>query len=109
MTTNYAELLTALRDDRGHLGLKNLQEVEEILEGLRPGVTITVEESGAIRIEESGRRPSQPPPGTQDAVAAYLTRMEDGGAAEGYVKVRARSCGFLPGSTPSCQPTPNNP
>ncbi|MBA7683228.1 Tyrosine recombinase XerC [subsurface metagenome] len=95
MTATYAALLTALRDDRCHLGLKDLEGIEEILEGLRPGVTITVEESGIIRFEESGRRPSQPPPGTQEAVAAYLIRMEDGGAAEGYVKVRARKLRYF--------------
>ncbi|GAH62014.1 unnamed protein product, partial [marine sediment metagenome] len=72
MTTNYAELLTALRDDRGHLGPKDLEDIGEILEGLRPGMTITVKESGAISVVEPSLRPSQAPPSTQESIDKFL-------------------------------------
>jgi len=87
MTTNYAEHLTTLGHELEHLGLRDLEEVAEILEGLRPEIT--------IKVEESGLRPSQPPPSTQEVIDSYLVYLEDGGAAEGYVKVRARKLRFF--------------
>ncbi|GAI91986.1 unnamed protein product, partial [marine sediment metagenome] len=114
----YAKLLTTLGHELGHLGVKNLEEIEkllaglrpgmtfrglggvefpeELLDSLRPGMTIRIEESGTISVEGSGGRPFQClAPSTQDAVEAYLIHMEDGGAADGYTKVRARKLRYF--------------
>ncbi len=68
MAVNYAEHLTALGHQLEHLGLEDLQEVAEILEGLRPEITISV--------EASGLRPSQPPPGTQELSDKFLAAKQ---------------------------------
>lgn len=73
MVTNYAELLTALRDDVEHLGPKDLEDIEEILGGLRPGVTITVKESGTIEVKE-GRKLSESPSSTQEVEVTLSTK-----------------------------------
>lgn len=47
----------------------------------------------AVRAESS--KPAESLPSTQDVADAYLTYMEDTGAAEGYTKVRARKLRFF--------------
>lgn len=44
---------------------------------------------------EGGRKLSHPLLSTLNVVKAYLAHMEDGGAAEGYLKVRARKLGYF--------------
>ncbi len=72
----------------------------------RPGTTIKVGDLGAVQVLKSESRTSKSPPSTLDAVAAYLTRMEDGGAAEGYVKVRARKLRFFARQYPELPTSP---
>ncbi len=47
----------------------------------------------AIRAE--GSKPAESLPSTQEVIDAYLTRMEDAGAAKGYLSVRARKLRFF--------------
>ena len=65
-----------------------LQKLEQVLSSLRPG-------SPTIGIEKPASKSSKTPPGTQEIIDAYLPYMEDGGAAEGYLKVRARKLRFF--------------
>ena len=51
-------------------------------------------------------RPSQPLRSTLDAVAAYLSRMEDAGAANGYLQVRARKLRFFARQYPDLPTSP---
>ncbi len=72
----------------------------------RPGTTIKVGDLGAVQVLKSESRTSKSPPSTLDAIAAYLTRMEDGGAAEGYLKVRARKLRFFARQYPELPTSP---
>ncbi|GAI84997.1 unnamed protein product, partial [marine sediment metagenome] len=74
---------------------KTLKEVRDYMEHLR---LPTIRGSGGIEFPE--------PPSTQDAVAAYLTRMEDTGAANGYLKVRARKLRFFARQYPELPTSP---
>lgn len=109
----YQRLTAALGDDEileqlkpGSLAFKGVDFPEEILKGLKPG-SLTI---GGVPPEEimamlkaavtptpqkPGGKLSQPLPSTQELADAYLTYMEDGGAAEGYRKVRARKLRFF--------------
>ena len=62
--------------------LEQLEQQEKVVEGL------------AFRVEKPSRE-AQSLLSTQQVIDAYLTDMEDGGAAEGYVKVRARKLRFF--------------
>ena len=86
--------LTAWGHVIGHVLQPPKEPLEEILEKLRrldKGEAAAI----ALAVRSESNKPPQSLPSTQDAVAAYLTRMEDDGAAEGYLTVRARKLRFF--------------
>lgn len=85
--------------------------LKESSEEIHKQVTTALEQGSPatliVRVESS--KPSQPlptPPSTQDAIAAYLTRMEDAGAASGYLKVRDRKLKFFARQYPELPTSP---
>ncbi|GAJ14853.1 unnamed protein product, partial [marine sediment metagenome] len=90
----YKQLITILEHVKpDSLAFPGGPEVQEaIMRQLRPDIKPS---ELIIGLEKPSSKPSISLPSTQEIADAYLTYMEDGGAAEGYLKVRARKLRFF--------------
>ncbi len=91
------QLLTEWKHELGHISLLKPSEQAKFLEYLIP-YALTIPGSPTIDTEKPRVELSQSLPGgpsTEEDIDAYLTYMEDGGAAAGYLTVRARKLRFF--------------